>query len=230
VVELDAVVFDAYGTLFDIDALVPQCESLWPGKGRALVDLWRAKQLQYSWLRSLMANYVDFDVITADAMVAACNVLGLSGDAARVGSFLKIFQTLQAFPEVTAVLKALGRRKRVILSNGSPAMLEATVRNNGLSGDVDLILSADAVKVYKPDPRVYQLVVDKLEIEKERIAFVSSNGWDICGAKRFGFRVYWVNRMGSPMDELGIVPDHVLSSLADLPGALSAKRPVGTTT
>ncbi len=218
--EVGAVVFDAYGTLFDIDALAPQCESLWPGKGKAFVDLWRAKQLQYSWLRSLMASYVDFDVITAEAMVGACKVLDLPCDVSHIRSFLKIIRTLQAFPEVPALLKALGGRKRVILSNGSPAMLEATVGNNGLSGEIDLILSADTVQVYKPDPRVYQLVVDKLAIEKERIAFVSSNGWDACGAKRFGFWVSWVNRMRSPLDELGVVPDQILSSLAELPGYL----------
>ena len=218
--EIGAVVFDAYGTLFDIDALAPHCERLWPGYGSTLVNLWRTKQLQYSWLRSLMSSYADFDAVTTDALIHACKTYGLPCDAGRVQTLLGAFHSLQTFPEVPAVLKALRGRRRAILSNGSPTTLETTVRNSGLQSEIDLILSVDSVKVYKPDPRVYRLAVDALALDKERIAFVSSNSWDACGAKRFGFRVFWVNRAGGPLDELGIEPDRDLSNLEELPRLL----------
>jgi len=218
---IKALVFDAYGTLFDVHSVIARCESLWPGQGAALSHLWRAKQLEYSWLRSLMGRYVDFETITADALRHACEVLGLACDDARTRNLMEAYRNLATFPEVADVMRVLGGRKRAILSNGSPDMLNAVVRHSGLETSLDAVLSVDACKVYKPDPRVYQLAVDALEVDREHIGFVSSNGWDACGARNFGFQTFWINRAGTPADVLGIAPDRILSTLGDLPPMLS---------
>jgi 2-haloacid dehalogenase len=205
---IQALVFDAYGTLFDVHSVIARCESLWPGQGAALSHLWRAKQLEYSWLRSLMGRYVDFETITADALRHACEVLGLACDDARTRNLMEAYRNLATFPEVADVMRALGGRKRAILSNGSPASLDA-------------VLSVDALKIYKPDPRVYQLAVDALAVDREHVGFVSSNGWDACGARNFGFQTFWINRAGTPVDALGVAPDRILSTLGDLLPILS---------
>ncbi|HUN93847.1 MAG TPA: haloacid dehalogenase type II [Burkholderiaceae bacterium] len=210
---LDALVFDAFGTLFDVRSVDGRCEAFWPGKGTELSALWRTTQLEYSWLRSLMQRYVDFETVTREALGAACAALGLACDDARVAALLQAYRELAPFPEVARVLGRLEGRRRAILSNGSPAMLQAVVRHAAIGPHIDKILSVDSVRVYKPDPRVYQLAVDALEIPRDRIGFVSSNFWDVSGAKAFGFRVFWVNRSGRPADALGVAPDRTLDNL-----------------
>ena len=218
---LKALVFDAYGTLFDVHSVIARCEALWPGQGAALSHLWRAKQLEYSWLRSLMGRYVDFETITADALRYACKALDLACDDTRLHDLMEAYRNLDTFPEVPDVISALQGRKRAILSNGSPDMLNAVVRHSGLEASLDVVLSVDSLKIYKPDPRVYQLAVETLAFDREGIGFVSSNCWDACGARNFGFQSFWINRPGNPVDELGAMPDRVLSNLSDLLPMLS---------
>ena len=221
---LDALVFDAYGTLFNVHSVIAVCEELFPGKGQALSQLWRSKQLEYSWLRSLTGRYVDFDQVTADALRHACHALGLAYAEPVREELNRAYRTLQPFEDAPAALRALDamtpRPRLAILSNGAPDMLNAVVEHNHLDSMLDEVLSVDAVGIYKPDPRVYQLAADRLRIAAGRMGFVSSNGWDAAGAKAFGFTVFWVNRANGPLEELGVAPDHVLTSLSELPDLL----------
>ena len=211
-----ALVFDAYGTLFDVHSVTAAAEAIWPGKGAALSQLWRTKQLEYTWLRSLMGRYEDFSHVTESALRYACAGLKLPLDDAQRAQLLEGYLHLAPFPEVPAALERLRGIRLAILSNGSPAMLEPVVFNAGLHGRITDVLSVDAVKVFKPDPRVYRLAVDRLGVPAKAIGFVSSNCWDAIGAKAFGFRTFWVNRAGAPVDEMGVRPDHELRSLGDL--------------
>ena len=217
---LQALVFDAYGTLFDVHAVVARCDEFWPGRGAALSPLWRARQLEYTWQRSLMGRYLPFSTVTRDALAYACESLGLPLDEAKSDALMKEYSNLAPYPDVPGALAALeaGGRKLAILTNGSPDMIEPLVRHSGLQ--FDAVLSVDAVKLFKPVPQVYQLAVDRLGVSKENIGFVSSNCWDALGAKSFGFTVYWINRTGAPVDRLGFQPDALLGSLGDLPEVL----------
>ena len=218
--QLDALVFDAYGTLFNVHSVVAKCEELFPGKGQALSQLWRTRQLEYTWLRSLMGRYVDFNLVTADALKVACEALGLAYTERALTELNQAYRTLQPFDDALDTLHQLKKmqppRKLAILSNGAPEMLNAAVKHNDLETLLDAVLSADAVGIFKPDPRVYQLAVDRLQTVPDRIGFVSSNGWDAAGAKAFGFTVFWVNRANAPLEALGVVPDHVVSSLREI--------------
>jgi 2-haloacid dehalogenase len=211
--KLEALAFDAYGTLFDVHSVVQRCESLWAGKGAQLSQLWRAKQLEYTWQRSLMDRYRPFHVVTRDALEFACQALDLPLTSSAVDALMDEYLRLKTYPEVRTALSAL-KVKKAILSNGSPDMLEPLVRNSGLA--LDAVLSVDELKVYKPAPQVYELAVRRLDIARERIGFVSSNCWDALGAKSFGFQVYWVNRAGAPLDRLGFTPDRTLRDLSEL--------------
>jgi 2-haloacid dehalogenase len=204
-----AWVFDAYGTLFDVHSVARACDARWPGRGAQLSQLWRAKQLEYTWLRSLMGRYAPFSQVTQEALAWSCESLGLEGNA---DDLMKQYLQLQVFPDVMETLARLKGRK-AILSNGSPDMLDPLVKNARL--ELDAVLSVDALKVYKPAPQVYQLAVDALGTRD--IGFVSSNCWDALGAKSFGFAVYWINRTSAPVDRLGFVPDRILKTLSDLP-------------
>ena len=218
--QLDALVFDAYGTLFNVHSVVAKCEELFPGKGQALSQLWRTRQLEYTWLRSLMGRYVDFNLVTADALKVACEALGLAYTERALTELNQAYRTLQPFDDALDTLHQLKKmqppRKLAILSNGAPEMLNAAVKHNDLETLLDAVLSADAVGIFKPDPRVYQLAVDQLQTVPNRIGFVSSNGWDAAGAKAFGFTVFWVNRAGAPVEALGVVPDYVVSSMREI--------------
>jgi 2-haloacid dehalogenase len=213
----DALVFDAYGTLFDVHSVVATTESIWPGNGTQLSQLWRSRQLEYTWLRSLMGRYEDFSQVTVQALRFACRSLALPLDATAEAKVLDAYRRLAVFPDVRDALARLVGRTLAILSNGAPEMLHAVVRNAGLDAQIPHVLSVDAVRVFKPDRRVYQLAVDALGVPRERIGFVSANCWDAVGAKAFGLRVFWVNRSTAPAEELGVVPDHVIGSLAELP-------------
>ena len=209
---VDALVFDAYGTLYDVHSVIRRCETCFPGKGTQLSQLWRAKQLEYTWQRSLMQRYVPFSQVTREALAYSCEALGLSvreHEEALMAEYLR----LAPFAEVPAALERL-KVKRAILSNGSPDLLDPLVRNSGLR--FDAVLSVDELKVYKPAPQVYELAVKRLKVAKERIGFVSSNCWDALGAKSYGFRVYWINRGGAPLDRLGFTPDEQVKSLDEV--------------
>src|SRR4051812_19724611 len=209
---VDALVFDAYGTLYDVHSVMRRCESCFPSKGMQLSQLWRAKQLEYTWQRSLMQRYAPFSQVTREALAYSCAALGLDSGLHAAG-LMEEYLHLAPFPEVPAALDRL-KMKRAILSNGSPDLLDPLVRNSGLR--FDAVLSVDELKIYKPAPQVYELALKRLDTPKDRIGFVSSNCWDALGAKSFGFRVYWINRAGAPVDRLGFTPDREIRSLAEL--------------
>ena len=222
---LRALVFDAYGTLFNVHSVIASCEVLFPGKGIALSQLWRTKQLEYSWLRSLMGRYVDFNQVTRESLQYACESLGLSYSQSVLATLDNAYRTLALFDDTRGALQQLRRQqpapKLAILSNGAADMLDAVVSHNGLSELLDAVISVDEVKIFKPDPRVYQLACDRLGLNRDQIGFVSSNGWDAAGAKAFGFTTFWVNRAASPVEALGVIPDRTLKSLAELPALLA---------
>ena len=209
---VSAWVFDAYGTLYDVHSVIRRCETCFPGKGMQLSQLWRAKQLEYTWQRSLMQRYAPFSQVTREALAYSCTALGLS-HREHEEALMAEYVHLAPFPEVKAALERL-KLKRAILSNGSPDLLDPLVRNSGLK--FDAVLSVDELKIYKPAPQVYELAVKRLKVAKERIGFVSSNCWDAIGAKSFGFRVYWINRSGAPLDRLGFTPDEQVKSLDEV--------------
>jgi 2-haloacid dehalogenase len=213
---IKAVVFDAYGTLFDVHSVISACDQSFPGHGAALSQAWRAKQLEYTWLRSLMGRYKDFWQVTESALVFACMNLGLSCPPDTRAKLLETYLHLNPFPEVQQALRALSDYSLAILSNGSPRMLKAAVESADLKGVFSRIISVDEAKIYKPSPRVYRLAPQKLRVATSAIGFISANFWDIAGAKAFGFHTYWVNRSKAPAEELGLVPDATLRSLADL--------------
>ncbi|NKB57796.1 MAG: haloacid dehalogenase type II [Alphaproteobacteria bacterium] len=213
-----ACVFDAYGTLFDVHSAAAQCRDDLGDQADALSALWRQKQLEYTWLRSLMGAHTDFWHITGDALDYAMAATGLSGDALRE-KLMSLYLTLDAYPEVPAVLAALREAgmKTAILSNGLPMMLDAAVSNAGIAELLDAVLSIEDVGVFKVSPKTYQLAVDRLGLEAGRICFMSSNAWDAAGAAHFGFQVAWVNRFGQPRERLPGTPKAEITSLEPLP-------------
>ncbi len=215
--KLDALVFDAYGTLFDVHSVMRRCEACWPGKGAALSAAWRSKQLEYTWQRSLMRAYRPFSEVTRDALKHSCEALGLPLSSAQTEELMQEYRRLSLFPDVMQALQDLDGKK-AILSNGSPDMLEPLVKQSGLR--FDAVLSVDELRIFKPAPEVYALAVERLGVPASRIGFVSSNCWDALGAKAFGFNVFWINRTGAPVDRLGVQPDAVLKTLGDLPEVL----------
>jgi len=217
---LRALAFDAYGTLFDVHSVIRRCELLWPGQGQAISQLWRTKQLEYTWQRSLMGRYINFERITEDGLRYACAALKLPCETQHIAALMEEYLRLSTFPDALATLASLGGIKLAILSNGTATMLHSLVRQAGLADAFSSILSVDGLGIYKPDPRVYQLVVDALDMPPANIGFVSSNCWDACGAKAFGFRTFWINRGEAPVDLLGAVPDHIVQNLGDLPPLL----------
>ena len=215
-----ACVFDAYGTLFDVHSAVARHAAQLGPHAESVSKLWRTKQLEYTWVRSLMQRHADFWTCTGDGLDFALAAHDLDGTAGLRETLLKAYRALDLYPEVRSTLKTLQARgiRTAILSNGTPGMLEAAVQSSGL-GDLDLpLLSIESAGIYKPDPSVYQWAVDALDVQTEDISFQSSNAWDIAGARAFGFAVKWINRTHQP-DEYGLrgsVPE--LTSLAGLPG------------
>ena len=224
--EISALVFDAYGTLFDVHSVTRLAESLFPGKGAALSQAWRTKQLEYSWLRTLMGRYEDFNRVTAASLEWTFEHLGLADDESSRRALIAEYSKLAMFPEVLDTLETLARdRPLAILSNGHPEMLEAVVAHNKLSAMFrGGVLSVHEVKHFKPEPSVYRIVEERLGVPRALVGFVSSNGWDAAGAKSFGFRVFWVNRGGAPVERLGARPDAIVKNLAEIP-ALVQQRP-----
>jgi 2-haloacid dehalogenase len=219
-------VFDAYGTLFDVHSAVGAHSSRLGQQADAISATWRSKQLEYTWLRSLMGRHVDFWEVTGEALDFALERHGVDIQTVMHSglheALMQAYLKLMPYPEVTTTLTDLQQRgfRMAILSNGSPDMLEAAVDNAGMQGIFEAVLSVENVGVYKPDPRVYQMAVDQLTLPREHILFLSSNGWDVSGAKSFGFHTFWVNRAGAPVERLGNEPDAVLDNLTVLPQML----------
>lgn len=208
-----AFVFDAYGTLFNVHSVVLRAGAGIAGDLEALSRLWRQKQLEFTWLRALMERYQDFSHLTEAALRTALAQLRIAAGEAEVRQLLDAYLAPALFPDAKTALEALGDRPRAILSNGTPAMLQAAVRTAGIEKHFSHILSVEQVKTYKPSPKVYQLAVDAFGLPAPEILFVSSNAWDAAGAKAFGYRVCWCNRAGGEMDRLGFAPDLVVTSL-----------------
>jgi 2-haloacid dehalogenase len=224
---VDALVFDAYGTLFDVQSVTSTADGLFPGHGAALAQLWRTKQLEYSWLQSLMQSPLqpreDFAALTAHALSYAAEALGVPLSSHARHRLLDAYLDLSPFPDAEPTLAALAPRPRLILSNGTREMLEPLAAATGLARHLDGILSVDEADIYKPSPRVYQLAVDELKRPAARIGFVSSNAWDAVGAKAFGFTVFWINRAQAPFDRHGPRPDCTIGTLSELPAAITGK-------
>ena len=217
--QVQGLLFDAYGTLFDVHSVVEAGRAV-TSDPQALSVLWRQKQLEYTWLRSLMGRYEDFWAITESALTFASRRLGLRMSAAEQRRLMDAYLALDAFPEVRDVLVRLRDLPGAILSNGAPRMLEAVVAHNGLGEHLRAVISVDEVRTFKPHPAVYALGPVRLGLARDTIGFVSSNGWDAAGAKAFGFQVVWVNRTEVPLDELGVTPDLEVRDLAELARAL----------
>jgi 2-haloacid dehalogenase len=209
-------VFDAYGTLFDVHSVVEVGREV-TADPLALSTLWRQKQLEYTWLRALMGRYEDFWAVTEAALRYAIRRLALSAREAQVRRLMDAYLSLACFPDVSNALARLAPRPRAILSNGSPRMLQAAVTSSGLGPHLDHVLSVDAVKTYKPSPAVYALGPRALGLPAGELLFVSSNAWDVAGARAFGYRVAWCNRGQAPEEELGLRADVVIGRLDELP-------------
>jgi 2-haloacid dehalogenase len=217
-------VFDAYGTLFDVTSAAGRCaDALGSATVPRLAALWRDKQLQYTWLRAIEGRHADFWQVTGDALDHALDALGIAAPGLRE-RLMQLYLTLDAYPEVTAVLRRLRTEgfATAILSNGSPKMLAAAIDHAGLVPLFDHVLSVEEVGVYKPHAKVYQLACDRLGLATGAILFVSSNGWDAFAASAFGMRVAWCNRQGLARERLPGAPDHEIRSLAELPELLVA--------
>lgn len=243
---IKAVVFDAYGTLYDIQSVAAVTEQAFPGYGDIITQVWRLKQLEYTWLRSLMRRYEDFSVITRESLAFTLRGLGLAYDRDAFERIMDKYVQLDLYPDAKAALTALKGRKLAILSNGSTDMLNALVRNTGLDQVLDATISVDRQRIFKPSPEAYSLVESTLGVTPPEVLFVSSNPFDVCGAKSFGFNVAWIERvtpaalasalvdldaiapltlfkmLRTQMDELGVAPDHRVGTLSELPTLVSS--------
>jgi 2-haloacid dehalogenase len=248
-VTIRAVVFDAYGTLFDIQSVAAVTEEAFPGYGEIVTQIWRIKQLEYTWLRSLMRRYEDFSVITRDSLAYTLRCLGLKSDADVFERIMDKYLHLDLYPDAAATLAAMQTRKLAILSNGSTGMLNTLVRNSGLGRVLDATISVDSKRIFKPSPDAYALIESTLGVAPVNVLFVSSNPWDACGAKAFGLNVAWIERVTPEamalacvrndvvppltmfkairmqMDELGLEPDYRIRALAELPDLVASHEP-----
>jgi 2-haloacid dehalogenase len=245
---IKALVFDAYGTLYDVQSVATVTDEAFPGYGEIITQLWRMKQLEYTWLRSLMGRYEDFSVITRDSLTFSLRALGLTFDAAVFERIMDKYVHLNLYPDAKQALAGLKDHKLAILSNGSSEMLNALVRNTGLDKILDATISIDQTKIFKPSPKTYALIEQTLDVKPHEVLFVSSNPFDACGAKAFGLNVAWIERVTPQalanefrgrdlirplsmfravrmqMDEFGLEPDYRVSTLADLPGLIIDQR------
>jgi 2-haloacid dehalogenase len=208
-------VFDAYGTLFDVHSIAEAGAAI-TSDPTALSLLWRQKQLEYTWLRSLMGRYEDFWAITEAALRYALRRLNIAASEEQIRALMDAYLHLTCFPEVRDALARVSP-PRAILSNGAPKMLQAAVRSSGLAPLLEHVISVDRVRIYKPAAAVYALGPETLGIPAHELLFVSSNAWDVAGAKSFGYRVAWCNRLRAPQEELGLTADYVVTTLAELP-------------
>ncbi len=219
---INACVFDAYGTLFDVHSAVGKYIERLGDVSEQVSNIWRTKQLEYTWLRSLMKKHADFWQVTQDALDYALAAFNIKDKQLR-NDLINAYLELDCYPEVPDTLQKLkdSGQQIAILSNGSPAMLEAVVKSSGLEDLVEIILSVEMVGIFKPDPAVYQLAVDQLGVTAAEIVFMSSNAWDAVGATAFGLRVAWINRFAQRPERLPFQPDIEIKTLDQLPGLLS---------
>jgi 2-haloacid dehalogenase len=218
-----AFLFDAYGTLFDVHSVVLRAGAGIPGDLQALSELWRRKQLEYTWLRALMERYEDFWLITEAALRSAIRELSIEATDRHVEQLMQSYLFPAAFEDARSALEALKGSPLAILSNGSPAMLDSAVRHNGFESYFAEIISVDRVKTYKPSRRVYALGPEILNLPASEILFVSSNSWDAAGAKAFGYRVCWCNRSGVQMENLGFSPNFTVPTLDRIAETVESK-------
>jgi 2-haloacid dehalogenase len=242
---IKALVFDAYGTLYDVHSVYAKTEELCPGKGDLISHIWRLKQLEYTWLETSLQDYSDFTKLTRSSLHYALTGVGVEPRQDIIEALYEKYLNLDPYPEAKQALgelKKMGGRKLAILSNGSTAMLSALVKNSGLDAYLDAVISVDGAKKFKPHPDCYALVEKQLGVKRDEVLFVSSNSFDVAGAKRFGFKVAWIRRSGgkpAPVsnpatpaevyrllrgqaETLGYEPDFMAAALTDLP-ALAAK-------
>ena len=216
---IHACVFDAYGTLFDVNSAARRAQDELGSRWQPLADLWRTKQLQYTWLRGLGGHHADFWTVTSDALSFALESLELE-DADLHRRLMTLYLSLNVYPDVIDALKRLkaGGKKLAILSNGTPQMLASAATNSGIADLLDAVLSVEEVGVFKPHPSVYGLASERLKLAPEQICFLSSNGWDAYAAKAFGFHAVWCNRSNQSSERIPETPDGQITTLATLPG------------
>lgn len=246
-------IFDAYGTLYDVQSVADVTEAAFPGYGEYITQVWRLKQLEYSWMRSMMGRYQDFWTVTREALTYTLKTVGLDPDQRFFEDVIDAYNRLQPYPDAEQALAALGGYRLAILSNGSPKMLSALVRNSGLERYFEATISTDSKRVYKPEPRAYELVEERLGVRPDEVVFVSSNGFDVSGARSFGFRVARIERVPAQhlKDEIeacspigpktmfkalrmqqegyGYDPNVVISSLRELPEIAATLAAADTT-
>lgn len=219
--KIRACVFDAYGTLFDVAAAAQHCSAELGDSWKPFAEMWRQKQLQYTWLRGLMGRHADFEQVTGDALDFTLANFKIDKQGLR-GRLMELYFKLDAYPEVPNMLQALkaAGKRCAILSNGSPKMLDAAIGNARIGQYLDGVYSVESVGVFKPHPSVYALATRDLQLEAGEISFQSSNGWDAYAAKCFGYRTVWINRFGQPRERLPWAPDHEINDLTKLPSIL----------
>ncbi len=213
-----AVVFDAYGTLFDVHSVGALAEQLFPGKGEAITKLWRERQIDYTRLRTLSNRYAPFDEVTRDALRWTADALGVALSADVEQKLMQQYAKLAAHADAPAALQTLKDKgmRLAILTNGTSAMLDALIDHAGMSGTFERVLSVETVRQYKTSAAAYQLGPDALGLPAKEMLFVSSNAWDACGATWFGYTTIWINRSGLPLERLGVEPDATGTSLQDV--------------
>lgn len=212
-----AVAFD-YFVLFNPDSVVDDVERIFPGKGREFTNIWRTRQFEYTWLRSITNRYADFSAVTEDALVYATNAMRLELTAQQRRDLLEAYLHLTPWPDTADALRRLRESgvRVITLANFSPTMLRSNAEHAGLIGLFDALVSTDANHTYKPDPRAYRLGIDRLHFATQDILFAAFGGWDAAGAKSFGYPTVWVNRFNQPAEELGIAPDQTFTDLNGL--------------
>jgi len=220
-----ACVFDAYGTLFDVSSVAQGARDALGDRCQALSELWRTKQLQYTWLRGLAGHHTDFWQVTAEALDFTLDALGMT-DATLHKRLMALYLRISAYPEVAATLEQLQANgiRCAILSNGTPDMLSAAIHNAGLQNRFEAVLSVESVGVFKPHPSVYRLATDRLGLAAQEICFLSSNGWDAFSARAYGFHVLWCNRFGQAAERIPELPDGEIDALAQLPAWLGMEN------
>ncbi len=211
--KIKAYIFDAYGTLFDVHSVMKELEELFPDHGEAISQTWRKKQVEYFFLRQVMGRYKPFDQVTRDSLVYAVNESGQSIGEQQIEHMLEQYRQLKHYDEVEEVLKQLQGKELIVFSNGSDNMLHPLMEFSGLQSLFTDAISADEIKQYKPSPAAYVYALQKAGVKREEVLFMSSNGWDISGAKSFGFHTAWINRNHLPVEELQLAPDAIYDDL-----------------
>ena len=213
---IKAIIFDAYGTLFDVNSAAEKCKDRIGDKWEGFSNYWRTTQLEYTWLRSMMNRHKDFWAVTEDSLAKSMDVFKI--DPLMKNQLLDLYKVLSTFPEVKDVLQKLKKKsyKLAILSNGTPALLNKLVKSNNLDNIFNDIFSVEEVKTYKPDPKVYNIPVQKYQIQKNEVAYLSANTWDVSAGGNYGFKPVWVNRNKSIFDKLDYVPKYQVENLSKL--------------